>query len=423
MTTNDSALRLLFCSVASYWDPGSGAAITTKELLELMAANGWNCSVFCGSRVDAKAPETAADEGKGTSKSGPLVLRYLQDAGIAYRTSQYQGFDPTNQVNVVFDLHMFEYNSIPVTIYIPDSIRRGQKGTIPEGHAFLGCYVQMLKTFRPDVVLTYGESWIAKQIMEQAKNRGIKVVCAVHNCEFNDPKLFAAADSVWVASEAVQEHYRKKLAVESTPIPNVIDRDRVHCPDIQRAHLTFITPQPTKGVRWFSRIASEVSKKRDDIPILVVKGRATEQWLHNGDIDPSEIRNLRIMPTTQDPRDFYRITRAVLMPSLWEEGFGRVAVECLVNGIPVLASRRGALPEVLGDAGLLFDVPEAYCQDMLSTPSVEEVAPWVETIERLWDDDEFYESYSTKSYEAAEAYRPEKLFERYDAFFRKGVRS
>ena len=35
-----------------------------------------------------------------------------------------------------------------------------------------------------------------------------------------------------------------------------------------------------------------------------------------------------------------------------------VAMEAMLNGIPVLASRRGGLPEVVGDGGFLFDIPD-----------------------------------------------------------------
>ena len=41
--------RLLFASIHSYLDPSSGAALATRELLELLATRGWDCrSLTCG---------------------------------------------------------------------------------------------------------------------------------------------------------------------------------------------------------------------------------------------------------------------------------------------------------------------------------------------------------------------------------------
>lgn len=48
---------------------------------------------------------------------------------------------------------------------------------------------------------------------------------------------------------------------------------------------------------------------------------------------------------------------ALVFPSLWE-GFGLPALEAMSCGVPVLASRRGSLPEVIGETGLFFD-PES----------------------------------------------------------------
>jgi glycosyltransferase involved in cell wall biosynthesis len=55
--------------------------------------------------------------------------------------------------------------------------------------------------------------------------------------------------------------------------------------------------------------------------------------------------------------ELYRSFDVVIVPSLstprWTEQFCRVAVEAMASGVPVIASDSGALPEVLGDAGLL----------------------------------------------------------------------
>ena len=55
--------------------------------------------------------------------------------------------------------------------------------------------------------------------------------------------------------------------------------------------------------------------------------------------------------------DFYRSIDVLAVPSLptprWTEQFGRVAVEAMAAGVPVVSSDAGALPEVVGDAGIV----------------------------------------------------------------------
>jgi len=105
------------------------------------------------------------------------------------------------------------------------------------------------------------------------------------------------------------------------------------------------------------------------------------------------------------------------MPSLVRESFPRVPMEACLNGIPVLATNRGGLKEVLEQAGFLLDLPEHYQPDSLVAPTAEELAPWLEKITRLWDDAAFYESERHRCLAAAEAWRPEILLPRYEEVF------
>lgn len=51
----------------------------------------------------------------------------------------------------------------------------------------------------------------------------------------------------------------------------------------------------------------------------------------------------------QTPQAFYGQIDAAIVPSLWNEPFGMVAVEACAHGVPVIASRMGGLPEIIQD--------------------------------------------------------------------------
>jgi hypothetical protein len=134
----------------------------------------------------------------------------------------------------------------------------------------------------------------------------------------------------------------------------------------------------------------------------------------------SDGRNITTMPFTPDPRGFYPPvvrTKLLLMPSLWLESFGLVAVEAMFNGVPVLASNRGALPETIGDAGFLFDIPDRYTFQTREPPTADEVAPWIETIIRLWDNSVEYDRCSRAARQRAQAWHPDRLAPLYRDFF------
>jgi glycosyltransferase involved in cell wall biosynthesis len=58
-------------------------------------------------------------------------------------------------------------------------------------------------------------------------------------------------------------------------------------------------------------------------------------------------------------RDLYRHAAALLFPICWDEPFGLVMVEAMACGTPVVAMRRGSVPEVVvdGTTGFVVDDP------------------------------------------------------------------
>ena len=59
----------------------------------------------------------------------------------------------------------------------------------------------------------------------------------------------------------------------------------------------------------------------------------------------------------RDLRALYREARALAYPSLYE-GFGLPVLEAMARGVPTVTTRRGAIPEVGGDAVLYFEAED-----------------------------------------------------------------
>ena len=102
------------------------------------------------------------------------------------------------------------------------------------------------------------------------------------------------------------------------------------CPD---AHLAIVGR--TVGERFWDNIDELKAGASRDV-------RASDRIAFTGEISDAEMA------------DLLSGAQALVMPSLWE-GFGLPALEAMSCGVPVLASDRGSLPEVVGAAGLYFD--------------------------------------------------------------------
>jgi glycosyltransferase involved in cell wall biosynthesis len=94
------------------------------------------------------------------------------------------------------------------------------------------------------------------------------------------------------------------------------------------------------------------------IPELVLAGRATDSarpWLERIERPPLKGRVRHIGYVDSSMRQaLYEGARLLVQPS-FEEGFGLPVLEAMSLGVPIVAARRGSLPEVVGDAGPLVD--------------------------------------------------------------------
>jgi glycosyltransferase involved in cell wall biosynthesis len=118
------------------------------------------------------------------------------------------------------------------------------------------------------------------------------------------------------------------------------------------------TLEPRKNVGALLAAYTRLIDRMPAAPPLRLAGRAvagSEDWLARLKRPPLQDRVLHLGYV--DPahkRDLYAGAIALIVPSL-NEGFGLTALEAMTAGVPVVASRRGSLPEVLGDAALFVD--------------------------------------------------------------------
>jgi glycosyltransferase involved in cell wall biosynthesis len=102
----------------------------------------------------------------------------------------------------------------------------------------------------------------------------------------------------------------------------------------------------------------------------------------------------------EDLPGIYANAQALILPS-FDEGFGLPALEAMACGTPVVVSDGGALPEVVGDAGVIFKLFEAgslatALREILSNQQMHislkekglaraEHFSWQATAERVWN--------------------------------------
>ncbi len=131
------------------------------------------------------------------------------------------------------------------------------------------------------------------------------------------------------------------------------------------------TIEPRKNVAGLLRAYEALVARKADAPDLMLAGKvapACEPLVAAIAASPVAPR-VRLVGYVNgaDRERIYREASMLVVPS-FDEGFGMTAVEAMSIGLPVIAANRGALPEVVGDAGLLIDPddPAAIAEAMLT---------------------------------------------------------
>ncbi len=254
-------------------------------------------------------------------------------------------------------------------------------------YIFPSLLYQLLR-YRPHVVYCYEEAHtlIAASLLLLRRvfmPRMRVVLYAAQNIEKRYPLpfrlfenyCFRTADAILACGIGVKETLRKKGyrgVLRVVPLPTDAQAFSPNSAGRILARFKYKVPHDAlvigyagklveeKGLRALWRAFREVARERDDVHLALAGGGP----LHDEIVEEARRAGLEkrlLLPGIIHNNDLPAYLTALdifVLPSEtrpnWREQFGRVLVEAMACGVPVIGSDSGEIPTVMGDAGRLF---------------------------------------------------------------------
>jgi glycosyltransferase involved in cell wall biosynthesis len=367
-------MRILLAQNTLYVPAHGGANKTTRALLGGLAARGHEC------RAIVRA---------GSTQGAHAKAQLLQE--LAHR-----GMDPPR---VDESALVFRHEGVEVHAVL-------------DGRAMTS-YVQRQKAeLEPDWILVSSED-PGQWLLEACLPRAVYLAQTTLMLPFG-PGGFAPfprgrdiirrAAGVIAVSHYIRDYLRRWADVDSVVIrPPVFGSGPfpvLGAPE--RGAVTIVNPCACKGITLFL----ELAQRLPTLEFAAVRG-----WGTTGEDERAlaGLANVRLRAPADTAWEVLADTSVLLMPSLWAEAFGLMAIEAMLHGIPVLASDVGGLPEAkLGVPHLIPVRPieryEArFDERLVPRPVVppQDCGPWLAALTELLRSRSSYEALSAQSRAAA----------------------
>ncbi len=134
---------------------------------------------------------------------------------------------------------------------------------------------------------------------------------------------------------------------------------------------------PEKGVRELVEGFIDFRKEKKNIKLLIVGGQKNQSKIdgYSKDIMRIAKENESIIHVgrieARELYKYYQLSDCQVIPSKWNEAFGLIALEGMMNGIRIISSKNGGLPEVLASYGenkqYLNEITPKEIRDKLKT--------------------------------------------------------
>ena len=180
--------------------------------------------------------------------------------------------------------------------------------------------------------------------------------------------LAKQADAVVSISKSIESYVKNVFKPKkSYVIPNIVEQEKYNQSTEKEleSNLLFLgNLEKPKGSEYLIRAMTEVVRKMPDIKLRIVGHGSEEPALKEISLSLGLEDNISFEGFVDYERipSYYASTSIVVFPSIWPEPFGRISIEAMASGKPVIATRVGGIPEVVehGRTGLLVEPGDAH---------------------------------------------------------------
>lgn len=205
--------------------------------------------------------------------------------------------------------------------------------------------------FQPDVLVGQDEIGI-EAISTLRRYRAIKVFFfrgydLLNNKFISDFLHYFNVDLVIANSMFIAKVIKKQLGIQALVSYPLVDPNEYIAEKMNKSYITMINYLPEKGSRIFKIITAHFPDEK----FLAIRG-----WIKTDrNISSRCEKNLIIEGPYRDMKQVYAKTKLLVVPTQLLEAYSRVILEAYMNGIPVIASKVGGVPEAVLRGGLLVD--------------------------------------------------------------------
>lgn len=214
---------------------------------------------------------------------------------------------------------------------------------------FHNALARTIDEFEPDVVWTQLDG--VEDIARIAQQKGKNVLVYLRDAEDSSTMLksLAALGCCMVCNSHFMAQRVRRITGKTARVIYPSLEDKFSETGDAHGCITMINPHRVKGIDTFLEIAKRLPAEKF---LLVESWSLDDKALSTLQDKLANLPNVRLQRRVPDVQEIYRQTKLLLVPSIWEEAFGRVVIEAQSCRIPVIASQRGGLPEAVGVGGV-----------------------------------------------------------------------